>query len=70
MTPDSAPTPAQRERRLLVGVRNGVIMIMQALIDYYGMSWTDFIPRRARETVTPGPAWAPTVSTPAGTFER
>lgn len=68
MTPDPAPTPAQRQRAYFVEVRRGIGIILRASVVYFGVGYADLLPSEA--TVTPGPAWAPTVSTPAGTFER
>jgi hypothetical protein len=53
--------PDERQRKLLADVRSGVIMIMRALIEYYGLGWYDFIPRSAR-TVTPAPVYSETTT--------
>lgn len=50
------------EKKLLVNVRNGVILIMRALIEYYGLGWYDFIPRSALVATQP-PAYAPQSAT-------
>jgi hypothetical protein len=67
---DTRPAEFERKRKLVVGVRNGLILIMRAMLEYNdGLTWQDFLPRAASATATPLAQYAPATSTPVAPFE-